>query len=78
MVHRQVACQMEPVLLVRRSYNEGGSEVEGLMHVSGEWIQHAVGVLLVKIFCRARSKKRMDYCSKKISINCSNIAATKT
>ncbi len=24
--------------------------VEGLMHVSGKWIQHAVGVLLVKIF----------------------------
>ncbi len=24
--------------------------VEGLMHVSGKWIQHVVGVLLVKIF----------------------------
>ncbi len=24
--------------------------VEGLMHVSGKWIQHVVGVLLVKLF----------------------------
>ncbi len=28
--------------------------VEGLMHVSGKWIQQAVGVFLVKIFCRVR------------------------
>ncbi len=38
--------------------------VEGLMHVSGKWIQHAVGVLLVKIFWTSKIS-----CAARIGLN---------